>query len=124
MTPQADPPRGLILTTAEWQIVQTILLRHVPGREVWAFGSRLGAKVGSRVKKFSDLDLAVLGDQPIPLRTLAALADDFTESELAYKVDIVDWATTSARFRAILESSHVVVVPAGRFVAERAVGRE
>jgi type I restriction enzyme S subunit len=113
MTSHADPPTGLIVTTAEWQIVQAILLRHVPGREVRAFGSRAGAKGGSRVKKFSDLDLAVLGDQPIPLRTLAALADEFMESELPYKVDIVDWATTSARFRSIIESSHVVLIPAG-----------
>jgi type I restriction enzyme S subunit len=85
----------------------------VTGREVWAFGSRVGAKDGSRVKKFSDLDLAVIGDQPLPLRTLAAVADDFTESELPYKVDIVDWATTTARFRGIIESSHVVLIPAG-----------
>jgi type I restriction enzyme S subunit len=113
MTSHLDPPTGLIATTAEWQIVQAILLRHVPGREVWAFGSRAGAKGASRVKKFSDLDLAVKGDQPLPLRTLAALADEFTESELAYKVDIVDWATTSARFRSIIESSHVVLIPAG-----------
>ena len=112
MTNQADPPPGVMVTNAEWQIVQAILLRHVPGREVWAFGSRVGPEVGSRVKKFSDLDLAVTGDQPLPLNTLAALADDFTESDLPYKVDLVDWATTSERFRAIIKSSHVVLIPA------------
>jgi predicted nucleotidyltransferase len=94
-------------------MVRAILLRHVPGREVWAFGSRVGAKDASRVKKFSDLDLAVKEDQPLPLNTLAALADDFAESDLPYKVDIVDWATTSARFRAIIESSHIVLILAG-----------
>jgi type I restriction enzyme S subunit len=113
MTTQADPPPGVFITTGEWQIVQAILLRHVPGREVWAFGSRAGANGRSRVKKFSDLDLAVKGDQPLPLRTLAALAEDFTESELSYKVDVVDWATTSERFRAIIESSYAVVIPVG-----------
>jgi len=85
----------------------------VPGREVWAFGSRVGAKDTSHVKIFSDLDLAMKGDQPLPLSTLAALADDFSESDLPYKVDVVDWATTSARFRAIIESSHIVLIPAG-----------
>jgi type I restriction enzyme S subunit len=102
-----------MVTSAEWQIVRAILLRHVPGREVWAFGSRAMAKDASRVKKFSDLDLAVLGEQPILLSTLAALAEAFTESDLPYKVDIVDWATTSERFRAIIESSHVVLIPVG-----------
>jgi predicted nucleotidyltransferase len=113
MTTQAAPPPGLMVSAAEWEAVRSILLRHVPGREVWAFGSRVGAKDGSRVKKFSDLDLAVIGDQPLPLNSVAALADAFTESELPYKVDIVDWATTSARFRGIIESSHVVLIPAG-----------
>ncbi|MGA2897954.1 MAG: nucleotidyltransferase domain-containing protein [Acidobacteriaceae bacterium] len=113
MTSHADPPTGLFVTAAEWQIVQAILLRHVPGREVWAFGSRVVANGGSRVKKFSDLDLAVKGGQSLPLSTQAALAEDFTESDLPYKVDIVDWATASERFRAIIESSHVVLIPAG-----------
>ncbi len=76
------------------------------GRVLWRMA-------GARVKKFSDLDLAVKGDQPLPLSTLAALAEDFTESDLPYKVDIVDWATASERFRAIIESSHVVLIPAG-----------
>jgi len=74
MTSHADPPTGLFVTAAEWQIVQAILLRHVPGREVWAFGSRVVANGGSRVKKFSDLDLAVKGGQSLPLSTQAALA--------------------------------------------------
>jgi type I restriction enzyme S subunit len=113
MTPQTEPPDGLVVTAVEWQIVRSILLRHVPGREVWAFGSRVCTKDARCVKKFSDLDLTVKGDQPLPMRTLAALADDFTESDLPYKVDVVDWATTSARFRAIIESSHIVLIPAG-----------
>ena len=102
-----------MVTVAEWRIVRAILLRHVPGREVWAFGSRVGTKDTGRVKKFSDLDLAVKGDEPLPMSMLAALADDFSESDLPYKVDIVDWATTTARFRAIIESSHIVIIPAG-----------
>jgi predicted nucleotidyltransferase len=113
MTLHSELPEGLMVTAAEWQIVRAILLLHVPEREVWAFGSRVGTQDASRVKKFSDLDLTVKDDQPLPLRTLAALADDFTESDLPYKVDIVDWATTSARFRSIIESSHIVLNPAG-----------
>jgi len=113
MTTQADPPPGILITTDEWQIVRAILVRHVPGREVWAFGSRVGTKDASRVKQFSDLDMAVKGDQPLPLHTLSTLTDDFRESDLPYKVDIVDWATISERFRAIIESSHIVLIPVG-----------
>jgi type I restriction enzyme S subunit len=88
-----------------WAIVQRILQKHVPDREVWAFGSR--AKWTA--KEYSDLDLAILGDQPLGLAASAALADEFTESDLPWKVDVVDWATTSESFRKIIERDKVVV---------------
>lgn len=88
-----------------WDIVRSILLKHVPQYEVWAFGSR--AKLTA--KPYSDLDLAVITEQPLPLRTSANLSDDFSESDLPWKVDIVDWATTRASFRKIIERDRVAV---------------
>ncbi|MDR2991555.1 MAG: restriction endonuclease subunit S [Burkholderiaceae bacterium] len=88
-----------------WQIVRGILRKHVPQYEVWAFGSR--AKWTA--KEYSDLDLAVITSQPLPLNVSAALADDFSESDLPWKVDVVDWATTSEAFRKIIERDRVVV---------------
>jgi type I restriction enzyme S subunit len=43
-----------------------------------------------------------------------ALADAFAESDLPWKVDVVDWATTSESFRKIIERDKVVVQPAGK----------
>jgi hypothetical protein len=40
---------------------------------------------------------------------VSALAEDFTESDLPFKVDVVDWATTKEAFREIIEKEHVVV---------------
>lgn len=88
-----------------WTITQSILRKHVPHYPVWAFGSR--AKWTA--KPFSDLDLAIITDQPLPLSVSAALADDFLESDLPWKVDIVDWATTSESFRRIIERDKVVL---------------
>ncbi len=88
-----------------WAIVADILRRRVSDCEVWAFGSR--AKWNA--KEYSDLDLAVMSDQPIGLSVSAALADDFSESDLPFKVDVVDWATTSESFRKIIERDKVVV---------------
>jgi len=98
-------PPALDLRPGEWEIVRDLLRRHVPGREVWAFGSR----VKGTARPYSDLDLVLLGDQPLPLSTMADLADDFTESDLPFKVDLVDWATTSPRFRKVIEGERVVV---------------
>ena len=85
--------------------VKKILLRHVPDREVRAFGSRVTGKA----KKFSDLDLVVMGENPMSLSVASALAEDFTESDLPFKVDVVDWATTKDPFREIIEKDYVVV---------------
>ena len=87
------------------KIVQNILQRFVPNREVWAFGSR--AKW--LAKEYSDLDLCVLGEIPLSFRTLGLLEEAFDESDLPYKVDVVDWATTSPSFRKIIERDKVVI---------------
>jgi type I restriction enzyme S subunit len=98
-------PPAIDASPGAWEIVRDLLRRHVPGREVWAFGSR----VKGTAKPYSDLDLAILGDEPLPLATMADLTDDFTESDLPFKVDLVDWATTGERFRTVIEGERVVV---------------
>src|SRR5690606_14938031 len=60
-------------------------------------------------KPYSDLDLAIITDKPLSLAVSAALADDFSESDLPWKVDVVDWTTISASFREIIERDKVVV---------------
>jgi hypothetical protein len=43
------------------------------------------------------------------MRIGSALADDFANSDLPFKVDVVDWAATSESFRQIIEQDKVVV---------------
>lgn len=101
------PPPGLSVTPSEWEVVRAILLRHVREREIWAFGSR----VRGTAKPFSDLDLAILGNQALPPGIRTDLADDFAESDLPYKVDLIEWATTSDRFRAIIDAApHIILL--------------
>ena len=87
------------------QIVQAILQKHVPQYAVWAFGSR--AKWTA--KDYSDLDLCVVSNKPLSFSLLGAIAEDFSDSDLPWKVDVVDWATTSEGFRKIIERDKVVV---------------
>ncbi|WP_297450490.1 nucleotidyltransferase domain-containing protein [Ferrovum sp.] len=88
-----------------WAIVRDILQKHVPHYEVWAFGSR----ANWTAKEYSDLDLAIITDTPLSLEVSAHLSDDFSESDLPWKVDVVDWSTTSESFRKIIEFNKVVV---------------
>ena len=103
MTSQSMP--AIDLNPRDWEIVRNILARHVPQYEVWVFGSR--AKGVS--KKYSDLDLAIITDQPLDLSLSAAISDDFVESDLPIKVDVVDWATTGEAFRKIIKKQKIVV---------------
>lgn len=89
----------------DWEEVNQILKVHIPEYEVWAFGSR----VKWTAKQYSDLDLAVISKQPLPISLSADLNNAFDESNLSIKVDIVDWAAISESFRHIVERDKVTV---------------
>ena len=77
-------------------IVRAILRAHLPaGARVWAFGSR----ACGRAKPYSDLDLAIDAGRALTLGEMAALGEAFSESDLAWKVDVVDWRAAEAGFR-------------------------
>lgn len=103
-----------------WEIVKNILQKHVPQYEVWAFGSR--AKWTA--KEYSDLDLAIITDQPLSLDISAILSDAFSESDLPWRVDVVDWATTSESFKKIIERDKVVVQEGKKGLGVRGEWRE
>ena len=95
------------------KIVEEILKKHLPDREVWAFGSR----VNGTAKETSDLDLVVIGENPLDFQTLGALRDDFSESNLPYKVDVVDWAKIGETFREIIRKDKIVIKKEGSSVS-------
>lgn len=45
----------------------------------------------------------------MPLDLTARLAEAFSESDLPWKVDLVDWATTTPAFRTIIAGQRVVI---------------
>jgi type I restriction enzyme, S subunit len=91
------------------KIVQEIIARFAPEAEVWVFGSR--AKWLAR--DTSDLDLCIREAEPLGFARMGALREAFEESSLPYKVDVVDWATSSPSFREIIERDKVQVQKRG-----------
>ena len=85
--------------------VLAILGRLVPSYEVRAFGSR----VAETAAKFSDLDLAIMTEKPMDIGRLAILKEAFKESNLPFKVDVLDWAATGESFRALIIKSSVLL---------------
>jgi type I restriction enzyme S subunit len=87
--------------------VRAILHQHIPEFEVRAFGSRIKQKA----RRTSDLDLAVMTDRPLEVERLADLREAFSESDLPFMVDLVDWAVTDERFRRIIEGDWTMIAP-------------
>lgn len=95
----------LQLSKRELKEVQNILQLHVPAYSVWAFGSR----VTGRARQYSDLDLVIMTETPLPLADKADLTAAFDEADLKFKVDIVDWATISPEFKAMIEKDRIAM---------------
>ncbi|MBL4776048.1 MAG: nucleotidyltransferase domain-containing protein [Mariprofundus sp.] len=94
------------LSQQELALVKAILADVVPAYEVRGFGSRVH---GRNLKPFSDIDLAIMSEIPLPSDLLAELQERFSESDLPYKVDIVDYAAASPKFQGIIEQEYEII---------------
>jgi len=100
-----SPKPPILIEPHQWEELSSILSARLPGRKVWAFGSRA---TGRRVKRFSDLDLLIEGDS-LSFREAALLDEDLDESRLPFKVDIVDMSAITPSFRARIEPEMVLL---------------
>ncbi|MCM8813759.1 MAG: nucleotidyltransferase domain-containing protein [Candidatus Omnitrophica bacterium] len=85
--------------------VRRILAQHVPGYEVRAFGSR----ITDTIKNYSDLDLAIVGREPLADGVLSLLKENFQESDLPFRVDVLDWHEISEEFRQVINKKYEII---------------
>jgi predicted nucleotidyltransferase len=97
--------KSIDISPAALQTVTEILSRYASEYEIWAFGSR----VKQTAREYSDLDLALITNKPLDLYRMAELREAFSEAELPFKVDIIDWASTDGRFQDIICKDHVLL---------------
>jgi amidophosphoribosyltransferase len=98
---------ALGLTQKELGIVRRLLSTHLPGRPVWAFGSR----TFGRARRRSDLDLAIGGPAGLPIGVRVELEEAFDESDLPIEVDVVDLNEIALEFRRRIEPDFVPLIP-------------
>lgn len=60
-------------------------------------------------RQYSNLDLAIITETPLSFLERDNLKEAFSELDLVWKVDIVDWATTSEEFRKIIQQKYVEI---------------
>jgi predicted nucleotidyltransferase len=89
----------------ELKIINDIISKLAVDCDVLVFGSRYYMKA----KKYSDLDLAFVGNEKLGLKRRFQLEDAFSESDLPYRVDVLDYNTLSPEFRAIIDSGNEII---------------
>jgi predicted nucleotidyltransferase len=87
------------------ETIRRILAEYVGDCEVRAFGSR----VCGTAKNHSDLDVAVVGTKKMNQRAKMLLREAFEESDLPFRVDVIDYNTVSDEFRAIIDAKYEIL---------------
>ena len=94
------------IASAHLTLIQNLLRTHLQSPcTVWAYGSR----TQGAFKRYSDLDLAIIEPENVDVLTMAKLRMALEESDLPFKVDIVEFAALSDAFKEIVERDHVVI---------------
>ena len=82
------------------EILFSLLARHLPRTTVWAYGSRVAG--GSM--PWSDLDLVVFSDAE-QKHQLSLLKEALEESNLSFRVDLLEWDSLPDNFKANIAAS-------------------
>ena len=84
-------------------VIQDILSKRLQGERIYVFGSR----VNGTAKPHSDIDLMIESTEPLDENLILTLKNDFEDSDLPIRVDILDGSQLSASFRAIVDAKKV-----------------
>jgi len=63
--------------------------------KIFIFGSRATGKA----RKFSDYDVGIIGEKPVEWKTLSLIDEVFEESDIPFKIDLVDFSLVSDKFK-------------------------
>jgi predicted nucleotidyltransferase len=79
--------------------IKKIIFQFLDPKEyqVFIFGSRATGKA----KKFSDFDIGIWGKKSVPSHLIVLIEEALEESDLPYKVDLVDFSLVPAKFKKI-----------------------
>jgi type I restriction enzyme S subunit len=95
----------ICVSEQELAIILDILKRYAPDCEARAFGSRYKWTSND----YSDLDLALTGKAKLGLSRLGRIRDAFEESDLPFRVDVLDWRCLTKEFQSIINSGYEVI---------------
>ena len=92
------------LSPGELEALRALLAAHVPQCKAVVFGSR--AK--GTANPCSDLDLALIGPEKLAPGVLSDLRYAFMESDLPFRVDVLDYHAVPGHFRQAMDEGVVI----------------
>lgn len=94
------------LNNKQLSIIKNILTKRLSNNtDVWIFGSR----ATQNNKLYSDIDVLLHNkdNSVIDFKLIAQIQADFIDSDLPYKVDVVDYNSISGIFKQNVDSSKI-----------------
>ena len=82
-------------------IIKSILEKY--NYSFYLFGSR----ITNKIKRFSEVDLFYIVD--IPAKDISQLEEEFENSDLPYKVDLVDYNKCDPEFQHIMKTANICI---------------
>ena len=70
---------------------------HIPDKSYKAF--IFGSWATNTNRKYSDIDLGIMGPKPLSSKSYVSLEQDFQESDFPYRIDLVDFFNVSDKFK-------------------------
>ena len=113
---------GLHLSPRHRKEIVALLHKHLPGVEVWAYGSR----VNGWSHDGSDLDLVLRSPQlaEIDASQLAEITESLRESTVPFLIEARDWARLPKSFHSEIEREHVVLAAVAQDSAPEEIEKE
>jgi len=86
-----------MLNNNQIQLIKNIVNPILPNSsyKVFIFGSRATGKN----RQFSDVDLGILGSCELDSDKISQITDEFEDSDLPFRVNVVDFAKVSDKFK-------------------------
>ena len=99
-----DVNTAIDIGPSDKKILFSLLAKYLPHTPVWAYGSR----VKGNARPWSDLDIVVFTSEKQKYR-LSLLREALEESNLSFRVQLLEWDCLPENFKANVAASHAVI---------------
>lgn len=93
------------ITPHDLETVKRLVASYFPDVEARVFGSRYRWTA----KDYSDLDIALVGSEKLDWYKVNQLREALAESDLPFRVDVLDWHAISPEFQRVIAAGYAVI---------------